>query len=142
MICNKHGIQSSYILDLWGSFPMCELSRNKGCTKVLETVSSWFIFIKGHAIIAQVFLVIPTNFQPQSAPEKLDSPMNPWQFRVPITCTLLIMSISLYFLLLPAKHFRFVGMQETRSMRRMKMSVSHILHYTDVLLPRPALGSE
>lgn len=36
---------------------------------------------------AQLFCDFPTNFPPQSAPEKLCRPMRPWALRRPITCT-------------------------------------------------------
>ena len=83
---------------------MGELCRNKGCTKGLVTVYSWIIFVKGHVSITDIL----TNFPPQSAPEQLCSPMNHWHFRVPIICTFLIMTISLYFLTLSVKNFRYV----------------------------------
>ena len=77
---------------------------------------------------------IPTNFPPQSAPEKLCNPMSPWHLLQPMACTLSTTLIFLDLLPLPVWNVRLViGWDprrpcDTKSIRSVRTSVLGTRH--------------
>ena len=83
---------------------MGELCRNKGCTKVHETVYSWIIFIKGHVSIGASLLSDPNKCPTPISTREVVLSNEPLVFSSSIDYVF----FSIRFFPLPVKNFRCV----------------------------------